>query len=560
MNYMNSCAGKTLDGQYQIEAVLGQGGMGVVYLARHILLGDRVAIKVLPPDLCSLEYKQRFLREGQAARRIHHPNIVTVHDLRTTSDGIIYMVMEYVEGHTLGQELEERKRFSPAEALEVLEPIASALDVAHRMGVVHRDLKPNNIMIGRTADNQPLVKLLDLGLAKINKAQSFNVTEATNLTVSGQILGTPYYMPPEQWGSDEDGNTDIDRRADIYSLGIVFYELIAGQKPFNGTSLEQLAAHHALTSPPALHEIVADVPLEFSNSIARAMSKRRNERQATVEELIVDLRRALQLGSVNLSNYSPAASSNNIACSRERVVIKHLSGSKAGQVEEFSLKDLRELSMGRDPSSTVKYDPFKDDLVARHQCKIQRDDKDPTQFIITDLNSRNGTFVNRQKISGTGRLEPGSIIQFGPDGPKFEFSIEPPPVPQTRVSVSIPPTRFMGEISSSSINVERIFIRHLSGSKAGQVIEFSLSNFKEITIGREPSSILKYDPVRDDLVSSRHAKILWDSKNLSQFTIMDLHSRNGTYVNNQKVVDGYRLNRGDIIQLGLNGPAFEFNI
>src|SRR5204862_5625484 len=136
----SSFVGTALDGQYQSESMLGKGGMGAVYLARHILLGDRVAIKVLPPEMRgNTEWLRRFQREGQAARRFRHPNAVTVYDLRTSSDGTIYLVMEYVEGNTLDAELRKRGKFSPAEAVAVLRPIMSVLNAAHAMGVVHRD-------------------------------------------------------------------------------------------------------------------------------------------------------------------------------------------------------------------------------------------------------------------------------------------------------------------------------------------------------------------------------------------------------------------------------------
>src|ERR1700757_594877 len=166
-----SVVGKALDGQYKIETVIGKGGMGAVYLARHILLGDRVAIKVLPPEMRgNTEWLRRFQREGQAARRFRHPNAVTVYDLRTSADGTIYLVMEYVEGNTLDVELKKRGRFSPAEAFAVLSPIMSVLNAAHAMGVVHRDLKPENIMIGKPATGgEPAVKLPDLGIPKLRE-------------------------------------------------------------------------------------------------------------------------------------------------------------------------------------------------------------------------------------------------------------------------------------------------------------------------------------------------------------------------------------------------------
>ena len=146
----SSIVGTVLDGQYKIETLLGKGGMGAVYLARHILLGDRVAIKILPQEVrTNADWLRRFRREGQAARRFRHANAVTVYDLRTAADGNIYMVMEYVEGHTLDEEIKKRGPSTAAEAFEILEPIMSVLNTAHAMGVVHRDLKPENIMIGK---------------------------------------------------------------------------------------------------------------------------------------------------------------------------------------------------------------------------------------------------------------------------------------------------------------------------------------------------------------------------------------------------------------------------
>ncbi|HEY0407263.1 MAG TPA: protein kinase [Pyrinomonadaceae bacterium] len=298
-----SLVGATLDGQYHIESMLGKGGMGAVYRARHILLGDRVAIKVLPPEMRNnAEWLRRFRREGQAARRFRHPNAVTVYDLRTTSEGLIYMVMEFVEGHTLDAELKARGRFTPTDALRVMEPVMSVLNAAHAMGVVHRDLKPENIMIGKPGeDGQPMTKLLDLGIAKMREVAGAEAAGTTALTVAGQVLGTPFYMSPEQWGEvPGDGNMEIDGRADIYSLGCVFYELLAGKRAFGGLTLQELRREHVSQIARPLHEFVNDVPEAFSRAIARAMSKERDDRQATAGELANELRTAL--GEAPLSN------------------------------------------------------------------------------------------------------------------------------------------------------------------------------------------------------------------------------------------------------------------
>jgi serine/threonine-protein kinase len=288
--------GNVLDGQYQIESLLGKGGMGAVYRARHILLGDRVAIKLLPPEMRSnTEWLRRFQREGQAARRFRHPNAVTVYDLRTSADGTIYLVMEYVEGNTLDAELRKRGKFTPAESVAVLDPIMGVLNAAHAMGVVHRDLKPENIMIGKASTGgEPVVKLLDLGIAKLREVAGAEKTGSTNLTIAGQMLGTPYYMSPEQWGElPDDNNSEIDGRADIYSLGVVFYELIIGQRPFSGVTLSELRRQHVSITPPSLREVDASVPEGFSRAIARAIAKDRSQRQATAGELENELRSAL---------------------------------------------------------------------------------------------------------------------------------------------------------------------------------------------------------------------------------------------------------------------------
>src|SRR5207248_9983388 len=185
---------------------------------RQNMVVDRLAVNVLTPEMRSnTEWLRSFQREGQAARRFRHPNAVTVYDLRTSGDGSIYLVMKYVEGNTLDDELRKHGKFSPADAVAVLDPIMSVLNAAHAMGVVHRDLKPENIMIGTgTTGGEPVVKLLDLGIAKLREVAGAEKTGTTALTIAGQMLGTPYYMSPEQWGElPRDGNSDIDGRADI---------------------------------------------------------------------------------------------------------------------------------------------------------------------------------------------------------------------------------------------------------------------------------------------------------------------------------------------------------
>lgn len=280
--------GRVLDEQYEIEEFIGEGGMGTVYRARHAMLGDQVAIKIMPPEMQrNTGWVKRFMREGQAARRFHHPNAVIVHDLRESSAGEIYLVMEYVKGRTLDEEVAARGgHLSLTEALEIIEPLASVLDAAHAMGVVHRDLKPTNIMI----TERGVVKLLDLGVAKITDIGP----DATRLTMTGQLVGTPYFMSPEQWGElPRDGSEEIDGRADVYSLGVVIYQMTTGKFPFSGNSFVTLRRAHCQETPRPLEELNASIPVGWSRAVLRAMSKDRADRQATAGELARELRASL---------------------------------------------------------------------------------------------------------------------------------------------------------------------------------------------------------------------------------------------------------------------------
>jgi serine/threonine-protein kinase len=286
--------GSIFDGQYQIEAFIARGGMGEVYRARHTLLEDIVAIKMLRPEMRGeQEWLRRFKREGLAARRFRHPNAVAVHDLRTSREGEVYIVLEFVDGTTLDKEVDARGgRLMPAESLKIIEPVANVLDAAHKAGVVHRDLKPSNIMIAIDGT----VKLLDLGVARINDESG-----ETALTKTGQLIGTPSYMSPEQWGAEsQDGVSGVDGRADVYSLGVVVYEMTVGVRPFTATTIGEMCHAHCNSSPRPLEESDASVPAEWSRAVLRAMSKDRSQRQPTAGEFAAQLRSAICCEDMNL--------------------------------------------------------------------------------------------------------------------------------------------------------------------------------------------------------------------------------------------------------------------
>jgi predicted ATPase/serine/threonine protein kinase len=287
-----SLVGTTLDDLYEIERLLGKGGMGAVYRARHVLLRDRVALKLLPRQLSSsAEWLQRFLREGRAARSVRHPNVVQIHDLRVSGEGpadrIAYLVMEYIEGHTLREEARKR-RFTPAETLALVEPVAAALDAAHARGIVHRDLKPENVMLAE-GDGERAVKVLDLGIAKLR--ESGDAAGTARLTQPGQRLGTPAYMSPEQWESAS--SDDIDGRADVYALGVMCFELVAGRRPFRDKSAVDLRAAHLSAERPRLDVAAPGIPEGFARAVGRALALDREERQATAGRLVRELRDSL---------------------------------------------------------------------------------------------------------------------------------------------------------------------------------------------------------------------------------------------------------------------------
>jgi len=376
-----SLLGAVLDGQYQIEGILGKGGMGAVYRARHILLGDRVAIKVLPPEMRSnTEWLRRFQREGQAARRFRHPNAVTVYDLRTSADGTIYLVMEYVEGTTLDVELKKHGRFSPPEALMVLQPVMSVLNAAHAMGVVHRDLKPENVMIGRpTTGGEPVVKLLDLGIAKLREVAGAEKTGTTALTIAGQMLGTPYYMSPEQWGElPRDGSSDIDGRADIYSLGIVFYELIAGKRPFSGVTLSELRREHVSGTPQPLHGFVPNVPESYSQAIAKAIAKDRSDRQSTAGELESELMTALAAEgvrpSVSLASTFSSGAVTTSATGAARGSVTAAESTVPTVVGEPAFAEKEDAAQPTAPAASVSSQAATMPTVVTSEKEIARDD------------------------------------------------------------------------------------------------------------------------------------------------------------------------------------------
>lgn len=229
--------GSTIAGKYHIDAKLGAGGMGTVYRARRLLIRDEVAIKILHSE-SDPRAAERFRREAQAAARLKHPNAVMIHDFGVTDEGLQYLVMEHVEGQTIRQIIKEQGPLTPSATAEIINQACAALEEAHRQNIIHRDIKPDNIIVNVTASGLR-VKLLDFGIAKLRD------DSAGNLTQTGSILGTPYYMSPEQCLGEE-----LDSRSDVYSLGVVLYEMLTGLVPFNSPTPAAIVVQQVTQQPP----------------------------------------------------------------------------------------------------------------------------------------------------------------------------------------------------------------------------------------------------------------------------------------------------------------------
>src|SRR6266705_149509 len=277
---------RALGSAYTLDGEIGRGGMGVVFTARDERLKRQVAVKVLPPELAFREeIRLRFVREAETAARLSHPHIVPIHSVGESPDGLVYFVMAYVDGESRGAKLKRRGRLPPDESRRIMQETADALGAAHAFGIIHRDVKPDNILL---EGSRGRVVVTDFGIAKALSS----TTGGATLTATGVAIGTPHYMSPEQAAGDR----EIDGRSDIYSLGVVAYQMLAGELPFQAPTVPGILMKHITERAPLITDRRPEVPEDLAACVMRSLEKDPEDRWPTADAL----RRALEARSATM--------------------------------------------------------------------------------------------------------------------------------------------------------------------------------------------------------------------------------------------------------------------
>ena len=282
-SFAEGLVGVVLDDRYRLDALLGEGGMGAVYRAQHLAMDRRVAVKLLKPHLTQdATASARFLREARATMKVDSPHAVKVLDFGITPHGDYYMALEYLDGRTVQRELDVDGPFAPARVLHIARQALHALGAAHKTGLVHRDIKPDNILLLKVGDDADYTKLLDFGVAKLMEGTAVSSQSALQLTQAGMVFGTPEFMSPEQACGHP-----LDGRSDLYSLAATMFAMLTGCALFEGRSPIELLTHHVRTPPPHLEMLqpeLAQYP-KLDELLQRCLAKKREDRPASADEL-----------------------------------------------------------------------------------------------------------------------------------------------------------------------------------------------------------------------------------------------------------------------------------
>ncbi len=275
--------GTIIAGRFQVESKLGEGGMGAVYRATNIATGRWVALKAMHPEYAlKKEVVRRFMREAKAATAIRHPNVIEILDVVEAEGGEPVMVMELLDGEPLDDLLTRMGPLPLGEVARIMTPVISAVGAAHGLGIIHRDLKPENIFLARGPDGGRLPKVLDFGIAKVLDPNQINeLATKSGATRTGSMLGTPHYMSIEQ----ACGEKDIDHRTDVWSLGIILYNMLSGQRPYDGDNYGQILRALMTTTPPPIEKLVPGLPADIVDIVNRCTARTRDERPKDLREV-----------------------------------------------------------------------------------------------------------------------------------------------------------------------------------------------------------------------------------------------------------------------------------
>jgi serine/threonine-protein kinase len=329
--------GELIDGKYRVVKLIGQGGMGAVYEGNHELIDRRVAIKVLLPMAEQAQAIARFEREARAAGRIGNDHILEVLDIGSIGDGSRYMVMEFLDGDPLSKRIEERLRLSAGEAARIALQLLDGLGAAHAAGVLHRDLKPDNIFLVRQkAGHRDFVKIIDFGISKF---QVLGQADEMRMTATGIVVGTPYYISPEQ----AKGLGDVDHRNDLYAVGVILFEALSGRVPFLADNFNNLLFKIVLEEAPQLATLVPDIDPEFAAIVHRGMARDRNDRYASAEDFAGAIRDWMTRAGVALDGPADAA----------RAAMPSVAGATAGGVSTQSNPAMLSTMVGKAMGSTT---------------------------------------------------------------------------------------------------------------------------------------------------------------------------------------------------------------
>ncbi len=274
--------GQTIDGKFRVRAILGEGGMGTVFEAEHVAIGRIVAVKVLHPAQASKSVAvKRFHQEARAAGGIGHPNICEVYDIGSLADGSPYLVMERLTGETLAARISAEGGLPFDEVIDITTDVLGALAAAHERGILHRDIKPENVFLTRRNGMPSGVKLLDFGVSKITANVASEWDDETDLTKTGMVMGTPYYMSPEQ----ARGERNLDGRVDIYATGVLLFEALTARRPFLASNYNSLLLQILSSAPQPPIDLRPSIPKPLSDLILKAMAKKREDRFGSAQEM-----------------------------------------------------------------------------------------------------------------------------------------------------------------------------------------------------------------------------------------------------------------------------------